>query len=67
MQHSFKSIVASDQAVISNSAPYFKYHQSNKPRSRIPRRVMMALGQNQKQDIVRFFQSYISSMMHDTL
>src|SRR5215208_7237575 len=41
MQRSFRSIVASDQAVIHNVAPYFKYDQSNQPRKKIPRRVMM--------------------------
>src|SRR5258708_4620453 len=29
MQRSFKPVVSSDQAVISNTADYFKYHQSN--------------------------------------
>lgn len=59
MQNSFYTIVSSDQAVIGNSAGYFKFHQSRAPRSQLPRRVMMKIGNNQKTEIVRFFQRYI--------
>lgn len=59
MQRSFTSIVASDRAVIYNTAPQFKYHQSNLPRRRLPRRVMMALAENQKQAVVKIFQRYL--------
>jgi len=64
MQNSFASIVASDQAVVYNTAPYFPYHQSNKARGPwLPRRAMMALGTNQKTQIVRYFQEYIRESM----
>jgi phage gpG-like protein len=59
MQHSFTSFVASDQAVIYNTADYFKYHQSNQPRKRLPRRVMMKLGETQKEQVVKIFQRYL--------
>ena len=59
MQNSFYTIVSSDQAVIGNRAAYFKYHQSNAPRARIPRRVMMKIASAQRAEIVRFFQQYI--------
>ncbi len=59
MRRSFKSIVATDQAVIYNTAPYFKYHQSNKPRHRIPRRVMMKIAENQREQVVKYFQEYL--------
>lgn len=59
MQGSFTSIVASDRAVIYNTAGYFKYHQSNQPRARLPRRVMMKLGETQKEQVVKVFQRYI--------
>ena len=59
MQRSFQSIVSSDQAVVRNTAPYFPYHQSNQPRSKLPRRVMMKLTQNSKAEIVRHFQEFI--------
>jgi phage gpG-like protein len=65
MQNSFRSIVQTDQAVVYNTAPYFPYHQSNKPRagSRLPRRATMALGPNQKSTITRYFQEYIQESM----
>lgn len=59
MKGGFKAMVSTDQALIGNEMDYFKYHQSNKPRSRIPRRVMMKLTENMKQMIVKEFQDYI--------
>ncbi len=56
MRDSFVTIVTSEQAVVRNTAPYFPFHQSNKPRSRLPRRVMMKIGENQKEQVVRYFQ-----------
>jgi len=63
MQRSFKYIVSSDQAVVTNTAEYFKYHQSNKPRRKIPRRVMMRLGNNQREMIIKQFQEYFRAKM----
>jgi phage gpG-like protein len=64
MQNSFQSIVQTDQAVVYNTAPYFKFHQSKAGRSgRLPRRVVMALGANQRATIVRYFQEYIQQSM----
>jgi phage gpG-like protein len=64
MQNSFQSIVQSDQAVVYNTAPYFKFHQSKQGRSgRLPRRPMMGLGPNQKATIVRYFQEYVRESM----
>jgi phage gpG-like protein len=64
MQNSFQSIVQTDQAVVYNTATYFKFHQSKKgERFRLPRRPMMALGPNQKVTIVRYFQEYIRESM----
>lgn len=58
MQNSFQSIVQTDRAEIWNSTQYFKYHQSSAPRSKLPRRVMMKLAENQKQIIVKIFHTY---------
>lgn len=63
MKDSFKSVVTSTEATISNTAEYFKYHQSNQPRTTLPRRVMMKLGENQKQEVVKEFQKYILEVM----
>lgn len=59
MQRGFKSLVSSDQAVIYNTQDYFKYHQSNQPRTKIPRRVMMKLGNKQKELVVKAFKEFI--------
>lgn len=63
MKRSFQTIVSSDQAVIYNTSPYFKYHQSNQPRAKIPRRVMMKLGSTQKEQVVKIFQAFIRKSM----
>ena len=64
MRASFKTAVSTDQAVITNDAPYFKYHQSKEPRSKIPRRVMMKITEQSKETIVKYFQEYIRASMN---
>lgn len=59
MKRSFRSIVSTNQAIIYNDVNYFKYHQSNRPRRKLPRRVMMKLADQQKEMIVKEFQSYL--------
>lgn len=59
MQKGFRSIVSKDEAIISNTQEYFKYHQSNRPRTKIPRRVMMKIGNLQKEMIQKEFQAFI--------
>lgn len=59
MKEGFRSIVSSDQAVLYNVEDYFKYHQSNKPRKKLPRRVMMKLGNQQREMVQKEFQLYI--------
>lgn len=63
MRRSFTSVVASDQAVIRNTADYFKYHQSNQPRKKLPRRVIMKLGEQQKEQVVKIFQRYLQEQI----
>jgi hypothetical protein len=63
MRDNFQKIVSSNQAVIYNPTPYFKYHQSKAGRFRLPRRVMMALGNSQRENIVRYFQEHIRESM----
>lgn len=59
MKRAFKSMFDPNSATIWNAAQYFKYHQSNKPRSsNLPRRVMMKLGNDQKQMVVKIFHSH---------
>lgn len=60
MRSGFRSRVDSRQAEISNTQPYFKYHQSRAPRTTsLPRRVMMAVQAQEATDIVRIFQRHI--------
>lgn len=62
MKNKFKYKAARDHAVIWNDSPYFKYHQSNKPRaSKLPRRVMMKLAEKQRQMVVRTINTYLRS------
>lgn len=63
MRASFRSIVSTDQAVVYNTTDYFKYHQSNRPRAHLPRRVMMKLSDNLKEQVVRYFQEHIRASM----
>lgn len=63
MKRSFTYAVSSQEAVIGNVAPYFKYHQSKLPRKRLPRRVMMKLAEEQKQMIVRTFLKHVRKSM----
>ncbi len=59
MQKAFKSMFDPNSATIWNAVQYFKYHQSNKPRSsNLPRRVMMKLGNDQKQIVVKIFHTH---------
>lgn len=62
MKKSFMTLVTSNEAVIYNDAEYFGYHQSNQPRRKLPRRVMMALGNNQREMIVKEFQKYLQKL-----
>jgi len=59
MRNSFTDEVHSDFVILTNTAPYFPYHQSNKPRQRLPRRVMMKIDQQRKTFITKAFQEYI--------
>lgn len=58
MQNGFQHLVKSDYAEVWNSTQYFKYHQSSEPRKKLPRRVMMKLGNKQKEMIVKVFHTY---------
>ena len=57
LRKSFKGDVRGDALVLSNTSPYFKYHQRGT--SRLPKRTMMALREAEKQMIVRQFQGHL--------
>lgn len=52
MQNEFEYVATKTEVVIGNRAPYFKYHQSAAPRTKIPRRQMMGVN-DPVRDIVR--------------
>ena len=58
MRQSFKRMFGPDQAAIWNTAEHFKYHQSNRPRRKLPRRMMMYLGHEQRSLVVKVFHTH---------
>jgi len=61
MRRSFNQRLGPNYVEISNNAPQFKFHQSNKPRRKLPRRVMLKLDEIRKTFIVKEFQAHIRS------
>lgn len=59
MRRSFNQRLGDNYVEISNSAQQFKYHQSNKPRRKLPRRVMLKLDEIRRRYIVKTFQQHI--------
>lgn len=59
MRNSFSSRLGSDYLEITNFDPKFAYHQSNKPRRKIPRRVMMKIDRERQQFIIKEFQRHV--------
>lgn len=64
MRSGFMMEFKSNYAKVWNDIEYFKYHQSNKPRSKLPRRVMMKLGNAQKNMVVKIFHSYFHEIVN---
>lgn len=63
MRGSFDKAVTRFQAVLFNTAPQFPYHQSNKPRNRLPRRVMMMIDQQSRREIIKHFQEQVGHIL----
>ncbi len=55
MRKSFDNIARSTSVEIYNKTSYFRYHQSNKPRKKLPRRPMMKIDQERRTGIVKIF------------
>jgi len=59
-KQSFDSIVSPNKAIIGSfGVDYHKYHQSKRPRTRLPRRQTLFLRDATKKEIVRGFQKYV--------
>lgn len=66
MRRNFKQSLGPDYIEIYNPTPYFKYHQSNKPRKRLPRRVMMKIDRQRQQFIQKTFQKHIMDSIKES-
>lgn len=63
MRGSFEQQTERDFVKLHNTSEYFPFHQSNQPRSKLPRRVMMKIDQQSKRDIQKAFQEYIVNLI----
>jgi len=59
LRRSFYPRVSKKKAIIRSRSPYFAYHQSLKPRTKIPRRAMLVLTERTKQNIVQSFNQFL--------
>ena len=59
LRNSFYSLVDERKAIISSKSPVFKYHQSRKPRKKLPRRAMLVLTNRTKENIVQEFNQFL--------
>lgn len=59
MRDSFYKQSTSDYAMVGNDDPKFGFHQSNQPRTRLPRRVMLQIDARMRDEIFKAFQAYI--------
>lgn len=63
MRAGFKDNLGKDYVEIYNIEDYFKYHQSNKPRRHLPRRVMLKIDQQRRTFIVKEFQRHMQKVV----
>ncbi len=63
MRRSFKGDVTTTQLTVGNTDRKFPYHQSNKPRKIIPRRVMLTVDSTSAILITKAFQAYLVGLM----
>jgi phage gpG-like protein len=59
MKKSFTSSPSEKSLTIANSAPYFKYHQSTEPRTKLPRRQMLGINSDVKKVIKQVIEADI--------
>jgi phage gpG-like protein len=57
MRDSFMQAADSTSLRVWNAMEYFKFHQSNQPRTRMPRRAMMRLTQQLRELVIKNFQT----------
>lgn len=59
MKGGFQITQTQNMVTIFNETPYFKYHQSDQPRTHLPQRLMLGLPVWLVNDIVAEFQKYV--------
>lgn len=59
----YDQLQGSDTLVIGNRTAYFGYHQSNQPRSRLPRRIMLKIDEARRNFIFKAFQEHIVNVL----
>jgi len=62
MRRSFIDKVSTSKAEISNKTNYFKFHQSNKARTKLPRRIMMRIDATRRNEIMRIFTKFLNKV-----
>ena len=63
MRDSFKSNPSRYHVIIDNPMEYFVYHQSIRPRHKLPRRVMMKIDNRRKELIIKVFLKAMESTL----
>lgn len=63
MRQSFMAKADDTSLTLWNAMEYFKYHQSNQPRTVIPRRVMLKLTENMREMVVKNMQVYLAEQV----
>lgn len=64
MRAGFQYSWSATETVVWNDVDYFRYHQSNRPRTKIPRRVMLKLAEGQRTLVVRIFNTYFQKKVN---
>lgn len=63
MRRNFDGEVTETRLKVGNKDPKFPYHQSNKPRKKLPRRVMLTIDAPTATLITKAFQLYLVNLM----
>lgn len=63
MRGNFQSSLSPNRMEIWNPTFYFKFHQSNRSRRRLPRRVMLKIIAQDKRRIQKFFQAHVQNAL----
>jgi phage gpG-like protein len=62
MRGNFKNHLQKFQTTLSNPTSYFPFHQSKAPRTKLPRRVMMAIDRKRKDEITAEFTKFLDEI-----